>query len=151
MAAKPCWTELSWRQTGPTKVSEAEGESVMAGKKKQFVPQSMMNMQVCKPFPGHNICFYIFGSPAALSSSLHLPAHSRILCSTAFSGVLLVWVCCARSRTWIWTYRKKISHPLQNRYSGESNRWEKLRMSNFILWKLYNTPKRFDLLGSALD
>lgn len=84
-----------------------------------------MNMQVWKPFPGHNICFYIFGSPAVLSSSLHLPAHSCILCSTAFSGVLLVWVCCARSRTWIWTYRKKISHPsktgTQEKATGEKN------------------------------
>lgn len=74
--AEQSWAELRTDRTY-TKVSvEAEDEIVIAGKKTPIVPQSMMNMQTCKPFPGHNISFYIFfGRTAVLSSSLHLPAH----------------------------------------------------------------------------
>lgn len=124
--AEQSWAELRTDRTY-TKVSvEAEDEIVIAGKKPPIVPQSTMNTQTCKPFPGHNISFYIFfGRTAVLSSSLAC-SFSHTLCSTAFSVVLFVWVCCARP--WIWSglkqKKKTLSPPptnTQEKATGEKN------------------------------
>lgn len=144
---QPSHAEQSWAElkTDSKKVSvEAEGESVMAGKKTLIVPQSMMNMQTCKPFPRHNISFYIFfGSTAVLSASLHLSAHSHTS-SAALPPQLCCWSDCAVQDHGydLDLNKEKPLYSLQNRYSRESNRWENTQNVKFYALKIVKYPPK---------
>lgn len=125
--AEQSWAELRTDRTY-TKVSvEAEDEIVIAGKKPPIVPQSTMNMQTCKPFPGHNISFYIFfGRTAVLSSSLHLPAHFHTPSAALPSQLCCLSECAVQDHGYDldWNKKNHLSPPptnTQEKATGEKN------------------------------